>query len=91
MDSVQYYKTMHVVRVDYPTDDGIADFLTVDQNVLDYLPNKIYVSDNGTYPLDVKFGVTVNLTQTTSSKLKVSLFHCFVVLLFVSPSFDVCF
>jgi hypothetical protein len=63
---------MHVVRVDQPTDDGIADFLVVDKNAIDLVPNWIYVSDNGTHPLRVTIGNITNISYTSSKSIQVS-------------------
>ena len=53
LDSVLFHELLHVVRIDYPTDDGIADFLTIDPHKLDILPDYIYSSENGTNPIPV--------------------------------------
>ena len=74
MESVSFHELLHVVRVDYPVDDGIVDFLTVDPQKLDSLPGYVYSSENGTNPQRVTIcnvtgivengnGVTVSILQ----------------------------
>ena len=50
MESVSFHELLHVVRIDYPADDGIVDFLAVDPQKLDNLPGYVYSSENGTNP-----------------------------------------
>ena len=41
MEDVQFHELMHVVRIDYPEDDGIPDFLAIDD--LDGIPDTVYL------------------------------------------------
>ena len=43
MEDVQFHELMHVVRVDLPEDDGIPDFLAIDEEGLLGLPNRVYL------------------------------------------------
>jgi hypothetical protein len=62
---------MHVVRVDQPTDDGIADFLTVNENAIDLVPKWIYLSNSGTHPLSVTIGNITGISYVSSRSIQV--------------------
>jgi len=70
LDSVKFDELLHVVKVDYPSDDGVADFLAVNPYKLDVLPNFIYLSNDGLNPLNVTVGNVTNLI-ITSNELQV--------------------
>ena len=63
---------MHVMRVDEPTDDGVADFLVVNKYAADLVPNRIYTSENGSNPLSVKTGDVTEMTFITGRVIKVT-------------------
>lgn len=70
LDSVKFDELLHIVKVDYPMDDGVADFLSVNPYKLDILPNFIYLSNDGLNPLNVAIGNVTNVT-VASNQLQV--------------------
>ena len=50
MEDVQFHELMHVVRVNLPEDDGIPDFLIVNEKEL---PSQIYLRYSKPHLLDV--------------------------------------
>ena len=53
MESVDFHELLHLVMVDYPENDGIPDFLVVDENAIDFSASQIYVSHDGRNPLNI--------------------------------------
>ncbi len=53
MESVDFHELLHLVMVDYPENDGIPDFLVVDEDAIDFRVNHIYVSHDGRHPLNI--------------------------------------
>lgn len=72
LDSLKIFELMHVIRVDFPTDDGLVDFLTISTSKLNVVPDQIYLSDNGTSPLNVSVGNVTSLTTISSSQRQVT-------------------
>ena len=56
MKSVNFHELLHVVTVNFPQDDGLPDFLVIDNEDIDGMPNFIYSSVDGTKPLPVSRG-----------------------------------
>jgi hypothetical protein len=51
VDSVAIHEMNHIVRVTYPSDDGIPDFLVNDTTNVDAPPGRVYSSDGSVYPV----------------------------------------
>ncbi len=68
MESVLFHELLHVVMADAPeeNDDGIPDFLTIDESRVGIAPGAIYLSNDGTNPVDVNFG---NITRMETISL----------------------
>jgi hypothetical protein len=48
VDSVEIHELVHVVRADYPAEDGVPDFLVNDEFIYSgALPDKLYLSNSG--------------------------------------------
>lgn len=71
LDSLRIYELLHVVRVDYPRDDGLVDFLTINPYSIDLFPNNIYLSDDGMRPVNVSIGNITSITVVGSKRLQV--------------------
>lgn len=76
MESVLFHELLHVVMADAPegTDDGIPDFLTIDEGKLDVFPGDLYLSNDGTNPVDVAFGNITRIDAVTSAQFQVYVF-----------------
>jgi hypothetical protein len=51
IQGVTIHEMNHVVRITYPSDDGIPDFLCNDTTNVDALPDNVYSSDGNVYPV----------------------------------------
>lgn len=73
MESVLFHQLLHVVMADAPegSDDGIPDFLTIDETRLDISPGAVYLSHDGINPLDVTFGNITRVDTISSTHFQV--------------------
>jgi hypothetical protein len=62
---------MHAVRVDQPIEDGIADFLLVNENAIDLVPEWIYLSDSRTQPFGIIIGNITDISCVPSKSIQV--------------------
>ena len=78
MESVVFHELLHVVMADAPEDhdDGIPDFLTIDQSKLGIEPDAIHLSHDGTNPVKVTFANITRITTINSGHLQVSSTGC---------------
>lgn len=60
VDSVEIHETNHVVRIDFPADDGLPDFLTNDQSDAAHLPDALHSSDGAIFPVTAVTTATVS-------------------------------
>ncbi|MCL2330601.1 MAG: hypothetical protein FWC56_04800 [Phycisphaerae bacterium] len=73
IDSVEIMPMTHVVRVDWPVDDGLPDFLVIDPMSPEYLPNAIHSSDGEVLPVKAVTEGTAEVVATgTRPKVQVS-------------------
>ena len=56
MKTVNFHQLLHTVTVNKPNDDGLPDYLVVDTDSINGLPNLIYTSKDGTRPIRVHIG-----------------------------------
>lgn len=61
VDSVEIHELVHVVRADYPLEDGIPDFLVNDEFIYSgLLPDKLYLSNGGEALVNAVTNATVD-------------------------------
>ncbi|MCJ8281886.1 MAG: hypothetical protein MJK14_19050, partial [Rivularia sp. ALOHA_DT_140] len=60
IDSVNIHELVHLVRAEFPTDDGLSDFLVNDEFDAQFLPDTIYFSDGNTAPVNVILDATTD-------------------------------
>ena len=74
IQGVTIHEMNHVVRITYPSDDGIPDFLCNDTTNVDALPDNVYSSDGNVYPVTSLTGATASsgCDQCVNSSVTIS-------------------
>jgi hypothetical protein len=72
VQNVQIYEITHLVQADGAWNDGLPDFLVIDTNNVNSLPNMLYLNDGTTQPVSVVQTATNN-GPVTSGNLEVQI------------------
>ena len=67
IQGVAIHEMNHVVRITYPSDDRIPDFLCNDTTNVDALPDNVYSSDGNVYPVTSLTGASASGSVTSAN------------------------